>query len=94
MHLTCWRRQRGHATLGTETGGRDTGRNAEICVYVCECDFFFLLGSKEREMETRSRRNKWRRRRWGSCKDSTETKAASPVRGEKECMKTREEVWK
>lgn len=37
MHLTCWRRRRGHTTLGAETGRRDEGKEGEKCRDMCAC---------------------------------------------------------
>lgn len=99
MHLTCWRGRRGHITLGAEKGGTDEGREGDECRDVCVCVLykraFFLLRTKEREMEAGSRRKKRRRRR-GRCKDPSETKAGIPVKektgdGGGDCMRTRGE---
>lgn len=78
MHLTCWRGRRGYTTLCAETGGGGRGmRDACVCL-LCKRTVF-LLGTMETEMEAGSRRK--RRSRWrGRCKDSSETKAASPVK--------------
>lgn len=80
MHLTCWHRW----CVCAQHRDKKKGRSVRACVWVRAAKAaLFLLGMKEMEA----------RRRRGTCKDSFETKAASPVKaktgeGGIVCMKT------